>query len=91
MILVTFIFMKNKNLFNRKGLKSVISSLRKIKKSIDLINQSTTPAATSLCNTLTINVLRPPLLEKGGETLLISSNQLPRPQLKSIYSQAGMG
>jgi hypothetical protein len=34
-------------------------------------NQSTTPAAKSLYNTLTIIVLRPPLLQKGGENSLL--------------------
>ncbi|HAM09785.1 MAG TPA: hypothetical protein DCP74_05820, partial [Bacteroidales bacterium] len=37
-------------------------------KIIELIHQSTTPAATGLCNTLTIIVLRPPPPSKGGET-----------------------
>jgi len=31
--------------------------------------ESTTPAATSLCNTLVIIVLRPPLLQKEGKIL----------------------
>jgi len=33
---------------------------------MDLINQSTTPAANKLYNILTIIVLRPPLLQKEG-------------------------
>ena len=37
-----------------------------IKKSWRLISQSTTLAATSLCNTLIIIVLRPPLLQKAN-------------------------
>ena len=36
-----------------------------------MINQSTTPAATSLCCTFAIIVLRPPLLQKGGENSLL--------------------
>ena len=31
------------------------------------MNQSTTPAAINLCNNLTINVLRPLLLQKEGK------------------------
>jgi hypothetical protein len=45
--------------------------IRKVinKKRTDLINQSTTPAATSFCDTLTSIVLRPPLLQKEGKVL----------------------
>jgi len=50
----------------------------KIKKRIDLINQSTTPAAISLCNALDINVLRPPLLQKEGKLCLF--HQINHPQ-----------
>jgi hypothetical protein len=77
----TFISMKNKNLFNRKGLKSYRSSLRNRSTSAEAVlwdilksknpdgDPSTTLAATSLCNTLIIIVLRPPLLQKEGKVI----------------------
>ena len=116
--LFTFISMKNKNLFNRKGLKSYRSSLRNRSTSAEAVLwdilksknldgrkfrrqysigsyivdfccpsekliieldgdphgeyhkiQSTTLAATSLCNTLINIVLRPPLLQKEGKVI----------------------
>ena len=87
------IFMNNKILFNRINLKSFRSSLSNRSSSAEaalweviksriidgrkLRKQSTTPAATNLCNTLIIYVLRPPLLQKeslprfGGGKLLL--------------------
>jgi len=82
---LTFILMKNINLFNKKELKFFRSSFRNrstspetalwnILKSRNLDGrrfrrQSTTPAGTSHSNIMIINVIRPPLLQKEGKVL----------------------
>jgi hypothetical protein len=80
--------MENNNIFNRKRPEKLNIELdggphgeyHRIQKEElrhryleDLGFKSTTPAASCLCNALTIIVLRPPLLQKEGRLFLISA------------------
>jgi hypothetical protein len=63
--------MENLNIFNRKELKQLRSSLRKKSTSAEAtlweMKKSTTPAASKLCFIIISIVLRPPLLQKEGK------------------------